>query len=559
VRVREYAARTDTLRLRLDSALAKGDTAQIAVLRRRVARAEARARLAAQQRDECARGDTYFSGVRTQWDDDVPMRVAVRRPCDPSVLERSPELAASPYEPGEAIFGTAERDALLEALEGFDLQPGWGPTPPQFRTGPAFLRFNRVEGLSVGAEVTSTLGLGYSAAASARLGVSDLVPNGELALARSNGRTTWRGALFHRLGVANDDWGAPLGFGASVANLLYARDEGFYYRTWGAELARTGTPRLGAATVGWRVFLERQRGAVRELRQTFTGADFTGNIAGDRVTALGAGMELARTFGQDPTGARLATRLRLEGAGLDWWGGAGRVIGGPDSLTSVGGADGARGYGRAMAEGTVSRGFGRLAGALTAGAGLVEGVGGVRDRLPAQRLFYVGGLQTVRGQFARPDGAGYVGNAFWMGRAELGTNVVSARPSVFYDAGWAGARQDLARPGRPLSGAGGRGVVPRWARADGSGAGDLAGEADAVRSVGGGPVLTGRAGDAGEMSQHLTFFSGRARLVAMSPCRSALARMGSQVGPQPSMCRSCCRTPRRGGVGTGACGARAEG
>jgi hemolysin activation/secretion protein len=41
-----------------------------------------------------------------------------------------------------------------------------------------------------------------------------------------------------------------------------------------------------------------------------------------------------------------------------------------------------------------------------------------------------------------------------MGRAELGLGLVSARPVVFYDLGWAGARADFAHPGRPLSGAG---------------------------------------------------------------------------------------------------------
>ena len=74
--------------------------------------------------------------------------------------------------------------------------------------------------------------------------------------------------------------------------------------------------------------------------------------------------------------------------------------------------------------------------------------------LPAQRAFYVGGLQTVRGQFARPSGEGRVGDAFWLARAEVGTGFLALRPSLFYDVGWAGARSDFLRAGRPLSGAG---------------------------------------------------------------------------------------------------------
>ena len=41
-----------------------------------------------------------------------------------------------------------------------------------------------------------------------------------------------------------------------------------------------------------------------------------------------------------------------------------------------------------------------------------------------------------------------------MGRIELGTSRVGARPVVFYDIGWAGDRRYFSNPGRPMSGAG---------------------------------------------------------------------------------------------------------
>jgi hemolysin activation/secretion protein len=160
-------------------------------------------------------------------------------------------------------------------------------------------------------------------------------------------------------------------------------------------------------------------------------ARFERNIDAAQLTALGAGAELARTFGADPAGTRLTTRARAEGAFTDR----------SDSV-------GTSGYGRAVFDGTVSRGLGRLAAAITGAGGIAAG------DLPIQRAFYVGGLQTVRGQFARPEGAGRVGDAFWLGRAELGLGLVSARPVVFYDVGWAGPRADFTRPGQPLSGAG---------------------------------------------------------------------------------------------------------
>jgi hemolysin activation/secretion protein len=65
-------------------------------------------------------------------------------------------------------------------------------------------------------------------------------------------------------------------------------------------------------------------------------------------------------------------------------------------------------------------------------------------------MFYLGGLQTVRGQTALTDS----GDAFWLGRAELGTNNPASRFIVFGDVGWAGPRASWSMPGRPLSGAG---------------------------------------------------------------------------------------------------------
>ena len=83
-------------------------------------------------------------------------------------------------------------------------------------------------------------------------------------------------------------------------------------------------------------------------------------------------------------------------------------------------------------------------GAITLGGGYSGG------EVPLQRQWFLGGSQSVRGQ---PAGT-YRGNAFWMGRLELGTSAVGARPVIFYDIGWAGNREDFSDPGRPMSGAG---------------------------------------------------------------------------------------------------------
>lgn len=427
--------RGDSLRTVADSLeAAKGDTVRINSLRLRSARNRAINRSILRRREDCARDSTYFAGTSTMYDG--ALRIAIRYPCDTSKLAVSEDLPASILSSDDQLFSSADRDQLLEGLD-FSLQPGWGPQPPRFHTGLDLLRYNRVEGLSVGASLTSVLGLGYTAQAVARFGFADHTPNGELSLSRSNGRSDITLRAFHRLAVANDDWGSPLSFGASVANMLYARDEGFYYRSWGAELGgtRDAPGPMSGARMRWRLFAERQYNAgatprtQASLGKWISDARFSDNIAAQQLVAAGLATEFARSFGIDPRGIRFDSKLRMEAAATN-----------SDVL-------GAGGYGRLVLDGTASRPFGRWALAIT-GAGGASG-----GDVPVQRAFYVGGLHTVRGQFAHPSGEGRVGDSFWMGRAELGSSFRALRPSLFYDIGWAGMREDIAK-GRPLSGAG---------------------------------------------------------------------------------------------------------
>jgi hemolysin activation/secretion protein len=146
---------------------------------------------------------------------------------------------------------------------------------------------------------------------------------------------------------------------------------------------------------------------------------------------------------------RTTARLRGEGGWARFDGGA--AAPGAFGAVDVGDDPARRSapYARGMAEVTLLRPVGALSASVTGAAGAAAG-----PRVPVQRLFYVGGLQTVRGQFARPAGDGYAGTAFWLTRSELGLDRTAVRPTVFYDIGWAGPRDRLASPGRPLSGAG---------------------------------------------------------------------------------------------------------
>ena len=138
--------RTDSLRAVMGSARAKGDTATARRIERGAPttwpRAFAPSSVAGK---ECARDSTYYAGSTSRYDG--ALRMAIRMPCDTSRLAMSPELPASIYDDGEQVFGVSERDALIDAL-GMNLQPGWLPQPPVFRTGLDLVRFNQIEGLS---------------------------------------------------------------------------------------------------------------------------------------------------------------------------------------------------------------------------------------------------------------------------------------------------------------------------------------------------------------------------------------------------------------------------
>jgi hypothetical protein len=428
-------ARASDLR---DSLRATGlDSAQVRDSVRAIyARRDSTAR--ALRAERCASVGTY-TVFETRGDGQLVMEVEV--PCDIKQLANSPELPPSIYDAGEELFGAAQREELLQMLD-FGLQPAWSPQKPVIEWGLAYTRYNRVEGFGTGARVSTTLGKGYTVALDARASGGDLQLNGGLSLSRSNGRAQYRAGVFRRLDVSSD-FGDPLSFGASLPNVLYARDEGFYHRSWGAELARERIPRGG---LEWRLFAEQQWNARVDSRWSlFGGANddrFLGNVVADTGWFYGAGLRWRGSYGLDPSRLRMSADLRLEGA------------------------TGQMEYGRAFLETVISRGLGPVTASVTAAAGTSEG------ELPAQRQFFLGGLQSVRGQSAGTA----VGEAFWLGRLELGTRNVAARPVVFGDFGWAGPRDGWSAIGRPMSGVGigasfldgmfrldlARGIHPRW-------------------------------------------------------------------------------------------------
>ena len=366
---------------------------------------------------------------------DMPqLKIAYRVPCDISKLATSPDLPKSIFDPGEEVFGAKERDALIKEALSLGAQPpfllGSGHMPPPtLKWGPEFMRYNRVEGFSVGGMAEQQLGGGYVARGVGRIGFADFEPNVELTLERTNLERTYAITGYNRLMAAND-WGNPLSFGSSVSAFLFGRDEGFYYRATGAELTRTRDPRSDGARIDWRLFFENER-AARQNTDFSLGPSFIPNIEAVSQQYLGTGLRVNHTAGLDPRGLRVLTDIRLEAA---------TALAKHDSVWNR--------YARGGADFTISHGLPqRLLGAVTLSGGTSIG------ELPVQRLWYLGGAQTVRGE--RPD-TSESGNAYWLTRTELAYDAGGFRPSLFGDIGWTGDRTQLYKNqiGRPMSGVG---------------------------------------------------------------------------------------------------------
>jgi hypothetical protein len=368
------------------------------------------------RRNECNVGTQR---VRMRTRDEENLQVMVRMPCDTVALARSRALPKSIYDEGEAVFGSSEREALVSEALTLTAQPGFSPLPANISYGLPWTRFNRIEGLSTGVAVDKVLGEGYSVHSTLRLGVADLSPNAEFSVDRTDSRRTIGVGVYRRL-VAANDWGDPLGFSSSLSALFFGRDEGFYYRTSGAELTGEG----GSLFTSWRLFGEQQFDAA--VHTDFSLAHPGGvkdpltNIDAVNGNVVGLAVMHHSSFGLNPHGFRALTDLKLEGA------------------------TGTFDYSRGLLQTTLSRGFGLFDAALTLGGGTSGG------HLPIQKNFFIGGVGTVRGQRA---GAA-IGDAFWTTSLELGSNRVGFRPIVFGDLGWAGSRENFSHPGRPLSGAG---------------------------------------------------------------------------------------------------------
>lgn len=327
---------------------------------------------------------------------------------DTAQLINSEYLSPSIYSEGETVVSEAEMNRLIEQVKAIAPTP-WSLVRPTFRfpwQGLDLLRYNRVEGLSLGARADVDLGR-LRADATLRLGMASLEPSVELGVTRPRPTHEQRLALFGRV---EDVSGRGLALGNSLSALLLGRDEGDYYRALGAELI--GRPAAGGDGFAWRLFAERQlpMGVATDfnLAGWIGSGTFRENIRADRASQLGAALSWRATRGLDPVGWRGGAAATLEAS-------TGSFSFARPSLTLAG---------------TVPLPVGLL-GSLTVGSGTSLGA------VPTQSLWYLGGSSTVRGY----GGNAARGEAFWRGRAEIATTAPGARLVLFSDAGWAGERE----------------------------------------------------------------------------------------------------------------------
>lgn len=338
--------------------------------------------------------------------------VVTRAAVDSTELVRSPYLPASIFVEDAGLVTEREMNELLAALKDVP-RPPWQLAPITWRTGLQGLdlvRYNRVEGLSLGAAANVELGRA-TVDATVRLGIADLAPNFELSARRESALSRHRISVYRRLdGVGPAP--ANLGFGSSLTALLFGRDDGDYYRAWGAEVVRQ--PAGGADGLSWRLFGELQRGAEKHtdfsLAHAFGDGEFRSNIAADEADQVGLQVGLRGSRGSDPRGWRGSADARLMGS-------TGTFSFAQPRLTVSGAAPLPAG----------------LLAALEVNGGTTAG------DAPLQSWYYLGGGRTVRGYA----GNSARGESFWTARGEVATSRPGARIVLFSDAGWAGAPDEV--------------------------------------------------------------------------------------------------------------------
>ena len=250
---------------------------------------------------------------------------------------------------------------------------------------------------------------------------------------RSDGTRSYDLGVYSRLAYAND-WGDPLSFRASLNTFILGTDLGFYYNAWGAELKSVTE---NGSRLTWR--------ALRRAAEQRAGDDELLDPEHDQregvhVQRRHADDEHRRGVGAAPRRGRASTRTA----------GASRTTSAPRAR-SAGAPTHASRTGASPSTARVSHGLGKyLDWQIGAGAGHV-------GRRAARRSGTTSSAAPGRSAASRR--ASCAGDAYWLGHFELGSSFVAVRPTLFFDIGWAGSRNDWQHIGDPGERRGGRRLV----------------------------------------------------------------------------------------------------
>jgi len=250
------------------------------------------------------------------WENDGPRRdratlmivpedrstVATSRYLPPPIWE---DAAGFPSDDQLEEYLASLADLPAPTIEGLPLAASFGLSRPDG------LRYNRVEGLSVGGQVEASIGGAYTLGATAFLGLADVEPKVRVDLERSSVRRRLELGVYREL-TTTDPKGRYLDFGNSVHAFLFGRDDGEYFRATGVEL--TWRAPVGAReSKEFRVYAERHESvesqAAFSLFHSFDTWDFRPNLAADAVEEVGAELRLSPWWGGDALGTQVGLEL----------------------------------------------------------------------------------------------------------------------------------------------------------------------------------------------------------------------------------------------------------
>jgi hypothetical protein len=333
-------------------------------------------------------------------------------PRDRATLLSAAELPPPVWSDAPEFAAAGEIESLVAELERAFPRRGATTAPAlafQWGLGAMdLIRYNRVEGLSLGARVVAEHPIA-TASLTARLGTADLHPNGHVAVERTERGRTIALEAYHQL--ASVDAGRSLELGASLGALLFGRDDGEYFRATGVRVsARPSPQRRGSVRAA--LFAERhvaaEHGTDWSLPRMFdAGHAFRRGIVADPASLAGAIVVLAPWWGVDPLRPQGGVDLLLEGAGGDFVFGRGRLA----ARAALPAGD-------------------RLRLGLEAAAGTAAG------DVPVQYHWFLGGPRTLRGY----DGSAAAGTSMVRTRLELVRGTPLRALALFADGGWAGER-----------------------------------------------------------------------------------------------------------------------